>query len=80
MHVVPMLIEKRFVRAINAKVQNPPVLSQQINKAMFAVLKREKEVRKRNVNSLNDVLIKRRNKKFIDEIRTLTLLIWLKKA
>jgi len=74
-----MLIEKRFVRAINAKVQNLPVLNQQINKAMFAVLKRVKEVKKRNVNSLNDVLTKRLNKRFIDEIPILTLLIWLKR-
>jgi hypothetical protein len=73
-----MLIEKRFVRAINAKVQNLPVLNQQINKAMFAVLKRVKEVKKKNVNSLNDVLTKRLNKRFIDEIPILTLLIWLK--
>ena len=79
MHVVLMLIEKRFVRAINAKVQNLPVLNQQINKAMFAVLKRVKEVKKRNVNSLNDVLTKRLNKRFIDEIPILTLLIWLKR-
>jgi len=74
-----MLIEKRFVRAINVKVQNLPVLSQQINKAMFAVLKRVKEVKKKNVNSLNDVLTKRLNKRFIGEIPILTLLIWLKK-
>jgi len=74
-----MLIEKRFVRAINAKVQNLPVLNQQINKAMFAVLKRVKEVKKKNVNSLNDVLTKRLNKRFIDEIPILTLLIWLKR-
>ena len=79
MHVVLMLIEKRFVRAINAKVQNLPVLNQQINKAMFAVLKRVKEVKKKNVNSLNDVLTKRLNKRFIDEIPILTLLIWLKR-
>jgi hypothetical protein len=74
-----MLIEKKFVRAINAKVQNLPVLNQQINKVMFAVLKRVKEVKKRNVNSLNDVLTKRLNKRFIDEIPILTLLIWLKR-
>ena len=79
MHVVLMLIEKRFVRAINAKVRNLPVLNQQINKAMFAVLKRVKEVKKKNVNSLNDVLTKRLNKRFIDEIPILTLLIWLKR-
>jgi len=79
MRVVLILIEKRFVRAINAKVQNLPVLSQQINKAMFAVLKRVKEVKKKNVNSLNDVLTKRLNKRFIDEIPILTLLIWLKR-
>lgn len=79
MHVVLMLIEKKFVRAINAKVQNLPVLNQQINKVMFAVLKRVKEVKKRNVNSLNDVLTKRLNKRFIDEIPILTLLIWLKR-
>jgi hypothetical protein len=74
-----MLIEKKFVRAINAKVQNLPVLNQQINKVMFAVLKRVKEVKRKNVNSLNDVLTKRLNKRFIDEIPILTLLIWLKK-
>gem|GEM_PF-2313172 len=79
MHVVLMLIEKKFVRAINAKVQNLPVLNQQINKVMFAVLKRVKEVKRKNVNSLNDVLTKRLNKRFIDEIPILTLLIWLKK-
>ena len=70
---------KKFVRAINAKVQNLPVLNQQINKVMFAVLKRVKEVKRKNVNSLNDVLTKRLNKRFIDEIPILTLLIWLKK-